>query len=157
MAVLKVRKYPDKILCRRAGEVPVVDAEVRRLLDDMAMTMYAVGGVGLAGPQVGLDMRLIVIDVGEGLLKLVNPVIVKSEGISVIEEGCLSVPDVTVKVKRASKVTVKALNADGRGELIKAEGLLAHAFGQEIDHLNGRLIIDYLPFYKKMFIKKRAT
>ncbi|MFH1867896.1 MAG: peptide deformylase [Candidatus Omnitrophota bacterium] len=157
MSVLDVRKYPDKILCKRANEVPVVDAEVRRLLDDMAMTMYAVSGVGLAGPQVGIDMRLIVIDVGKGLLKLVNPKIIASEGESVLEEGCLSIPDVTVRVKRAAKVRVKALNNEGKDELIEAEGLLAHAFQQEIDHLDGKLIIDYLPFYKKIFIKKRLS
>lgn len=156
MAVLNVRKYPDEMLRKKAKEVSVVDAEVRRLLDDMAMTMYAVNGIGLAGPQVGLDMCLIVIDVGKGLLKLVNPKIVSSEGKSVFEEGCLSVPDVTVKIKRASKVKVKALNNEGRDELIEAEGLLAHAFQQEIDHLDGKLIIDYLPFYKKIFIKKRV-
>jgi peptide deformylase len=157
MAVLKIRIYPEEILSRRAKEVAVVDAEIRRLLDDMAMTMYAVGGVGLAGPQVGIGMRLIVIDVGKGLLKLANPRIIESRGSSVLEEGCLSVPDTKVKVKRAARLKVRALNSQGKEELIEAEGLLAHAFQQEIDHLNGKLIIDYLPFYKKMFVKKRLA
>ncbi len=151
MAILNIRKYPDAALRKVCSEVKVVDAEVRRLLDDMAMTMYAANGVGLAASQVGLDIRIIVIDTGKGLLKLVNPKITKSEGHSVFEEGCLSVPDVTVKIKRPAKLVVSALNDSGRPELIKAEGLLAHAFGQEIDHLNGKLIIDYLPFYKKFF------
>ncbi len=153
MAILDVVKYPDPILRKRCSDVKAVDAEIKRLLDDMAMTMYAVGGVGLAAPQVGLDVRLIVIDVGLGLLKLVNPKIVKSEGYSTIEEGCLSVPNVFVKIKRRAKLTVSALNDSGKPELIKAEGLLAHAFGQEIDHINGKLIIDYLPFYRRLFAK----
>ena len=153
MAILDIVKYPDPILRKRCSDVKIVDVEISRLLDDMAMTMYAVKGVGLAAPQVGLDMRLIVIDVGTRLLKLVNPKIIDSQGCAVMEEGCLSVPEVYVKVKRKAKLTVSALNDSGKPELIKAEGLLAHAFGQEIDHLNGKLIIDYLPFYRRMFVK----
>lgn len=155
MAIIEIRKYPDKILLTRCKEVSVVDGEIRRLLDDMAQTMYAVEGIGLAAPQIGLDMRLIVVDIGQGLMKLINPKIIAREGKSILEEGCLSVTDVTAKVKRAARVTVSALNTYGKPELIKAEGLLAHALQQEIDHLNGKLIIDYLPFYKRFFIKRR--
>ncbi len=154
MAILNIKKYPDKVLRKRCKEVQSIDGEIKRLLDDMAMTMYAVNGVGLAATQVGLDMRIIVIDIGDGLMKLINPKITKKEGTSVMEEGCLSVPNVYVKVKRSAKIVVSALNIDGKQELIKAEGLLAHAFGQEIDHLNGKLIIDYLPFYKRFFLRK---
>ena len=154
MAILDIKKYPDKVLRKRCKEVQSIDGEIKRLLDDMAMTMYAVNGVGLAATQVGLDMRIIVIDIGDGLMKLINPKITKKEGTSVMEEGCLSVPDVYVKVKRPESIVVSALNIDGNPELIKAEGLLAHAFGQEIDHLNGKLIIDYLPFYKRFFLRK---
>lgn len=153
MAILDIRKYPDPCLRKKCREIEVVDSEIRRLLDDIVMTMYAVNGIGLAAPQVGLDIRIIVIDVGQGLLKLVNPKIIKSEGVSVLEEGCLSIPDTYVKVKRKQKIAVSALDNYGKPQLIWAEGLLAHAFGQEIDHLNGKLIIDYLPFYKKMFVK----
>ena len=153
MAILDIRKYPDPCLRKKCREIEVVDSEIRRLLDDMVMTMYAVNGIGLAAPQVGLDIRIIVIDVGQGLLKLVNPKIMKSEGVSVLEEGCLSIPNTYVKVKRKQKIAVSALDNYGKPQLIWAEGLLAHAFGQEIDHLNGKLIIDYLPFYKKMFVK----
>ena len=153
MAVLDILKYPNPVLRKRCSDVKIIDAEIRRLLDDMAMTMYAVNGVGLAAAQVGLNMRIIVIDLGTRLLKLVNPRIVESQGSSVIEEGCLSVPDVYVKVKRKARLTVSALSYSGEQELIKAEGLLAHAFGQEIDHLNGKLIIDYLPFYRRVFMK----
>jgi len=153
MAILDIVKYPDPILRKRCSDVKTVDVEISRLLDDMAMTMYAVKGIGLAAPQVGLDIRLIVIDVGTRLLKLVNPKIIESQEYSVMEEGCLSIPDVYVKVKRRAKLTVSALNDSGKPELIKAQGLFAHAFGQEIDHLNGKLIIDYLPFYRRMFVK----
>lgn len=153
MAILDIKKHPDPILRKRCSKVEVVDSEIRRLLSDMAMTMYAVNGVGLAAPQVGLDMQLIVIDAGTGLLKLANPYIVKKEGESVLEEGCLSVPEVYVKVRRPARLVVSALNESGKPELIKAEGLLAHAFCQEIDHINGKLIIDYLPFYKRLFIR----
>lgn len=155
MAILYVRKYPDKILRTRCKDVPVINGEIRRLLDDMAQTMYAVKGIGLAGPQIGLDIRLVVIDIGEGLIKLINPKIVTSGGSSVLEEGCLSVPNLTVKVKRAAKVTVSALDIYAKPELIKATGLLAHVLQQEIDHLNGKLIIDYLPFYKRLLVKRR--
>ncbi|NQT95060.1 MAG: peptide deformylase [Candidatus Omnitrophica bacterium] len=155
MAVLEIRKYPDKVLRQRCKEVPNIDGEIRRLFDDMAMTMYAVSGIGLAASQVGIDKRLIVIDVGKGLLKLINPKIIESKGTSVLEEGCLSVPDLYVKVKRAEEVTVQALNIDGKPELIKADGLLAHVFQQELDHLDGKLIIDYLPFYKRFLLTRR--
>ena len=153
MAILDIRKYPDPCLRKKCREIEVVDSEIRRLLDDMAMTMYSVNGVGLAAPQVGLDIKIIVIDIGQGLLKLVNPKVIKSEGVSVFEEGCLSIPDTYIKVKRKQKLVISALDNYGKSQLIQAEGLLAHAFGQEIDHLNGKLIIDYLPFYKRMFVK----
>jgi peptide deformylase len=153
MAILDIKKYPDPCLRKQCRDVDIVDSEVRRLLDDMAMTMYAVEGIGLAAPQVGLDIRIIVIDIGKGLLKLVNPKIIKSEESSVLEEGCLSVPGISVKVKRRRKIVVSALDDYGKPQLFNAEGLLAHAFGQEIDHLNGKLIIDYMPFYKRIFLK----
>jgi peptide deformylase len=153
MAILDIKKYPDPCLRVKCREVEVIDSEIKRLLDDMAMTMYAVNGVGLAAPQVGLDIRIICIDIGKGLLKLVNPKIVRSEGVSVLEEGCLSVPNTYVRVKRKRKLVVSALDHNSKPQLITAEGLLAHAFGQEIDHINGKLIIDYMPFYKRVFRK----
>ncbi|MFC1807547.1 peptide deformylase [Candidatus Omnitrophota bacterium] len=155
MTVLEVRKYPDPILRARCKEVEVIDGEIRRLFDDMVMTMHAVKGIGIAANQVGIDLRLIVVDVGDGIIKLANPEIVSKEGSSVLEEGCLSVPNLNVKVKRCSKLDVKGLNIDGKLEVISAKGLLAHAFQQEIDHINGKLIIDYLPFYKKILFKRR--
>ncbi|MFA5068864.1 MAG: peptide deformylase [Candidatus Omnitrophota bacterium] len=158
MAILNIVKYPDPCLRKKCRRVEVVDDGIRRLLEDMAMTMYAANGVGLAACQVGRDIRVIVIDVGHGLLKLVNPQIIKAQGVSKMEEGCLSVPDIYVKVNRKKRLTVSALDSNGNPLMLKADGgLLAHAFGQEIDHLNGKLIIDYLPFYKKIFPNKRLT
>jgi peptide deformylase len=154
MAILEIRKYPDKILRKRCREVEAVTDETRRLLDDMAQAMYLANGVGLAAPQVGVDARLIVVDIGKGLFKVINPKIIKKRGTSVIEEGCLSIPNTYVKVKRPANITVSGLDISGRPQTIKAEGLMAHAFGQEIDHLNGKLIIDYLPFYKRLLVKK---
>jgi len=155
MAVLDIRKYPDKILRKKCKEVPVVDGEIRRLFDDMVMTMQATKGIGLAAPQVGLDMRLIVVDIGEGPLKLVNPKIISKKGSSILEEGCLSLPGVNIKVKRAAAVTVSALNIQNKPELIKATGIFSHVLQHEIEHLNGKLLIDYIPFYKRAFVKKR--
>jgi peptide deformylase len=153
MAILNIRKYPDPCLRSKCREVSVVDSEIRRLLDDMAQTMYSVKGIGLAAPQIGLDLSLIVIDAGKGLLKLVNPKIIQNEETSFLEEGCLSLPNIYVKVKRPLKLVVSALDIYGKKQLIRSYGLLSHVFGQEIDHLNGKLIIDYLPFYKKLFIR----
>ena len=153
MAVIAIRKYPDPILRKKSKKVKEVDDAVRRIFDDMAMTMYAVRGVGIAAPQIGVDKRLIAVDAGSGLVKLANPEITKSSGVSVLEEGCLSVPNTYVKVKRAAKITIKGLDENGREKTITAEGLMAHAFQQEVDHINGKLIIDYLPFYKKIFKK----
>ncbi|MDD5504373.1 MAG: peptide deformylase [Candidatus Omnitrophica bacterium] len=154
MAILNIIKYPDPCLRKKCRKVEVVNTEIRKLLDDMAMTMYAANGVGLAASQVGMDIRVIVIDTGQELLKLVNPEIIKAEGTSLMEEGCLSLPNTYVKVSRKKKLVVSALDDKGKRCALNVNGgLLAHAFGQEIDHLNGKLIIDYLPFYKKIFSK----
>ncbi|MEA3485875.1 MAG: peptide deformylase, partial [Candidatus Aerophobetes bacterium] len=109
-------------------------------------TMYASQGIGLAAPQVGIDKRLIVVDVGEGLLKLINPLILLEEGESILEEGCLSLPGVNVKVKRAKSVVVEGWNEKRKRIKIKSEDLFAHAIQHEVDHLQGILIIDYADF-----------
>jgi peptide deformylase len=120
----------------------------------MARVMYHIGGIGLAANQVGIDKSMAVVDVGDGLYKLVNPRIVKKEGAQILEEGCLSVPGVFVKVKRAKKVEVKALDESGNPVTIKAEGLMACCLQQEIDHLNGKLIVDYASLLQRLKIKK---
>lgn len=134
----------------------VGDSE-RAMLRDMAETMYLNKGVGIAAVQVGVDKQLAVVDVGDGLIKLVNPTIIKKDGGDTQEEGCLSLPDTTVKVKRAERIVVSFLKEDGDVSQIFADGLLARAIQHEIDHLSGKLIIDYLNPIKKLLLKRRPS
>ena len=150
---LKLRLFGDPVLTDGVKQISEVTDNHRKLLSQMARIMYVTSGIGLAGPQVGIDEALIVVDSGTGLYKLVNPKIVKQEGAQEIDEGCLSVPGVSVKVKRAKKVTVEALDEFGKAVTIEAEELLACVFQHELDHLNGKLIIDYSPDKEKL-IKK---
>lgn len=153
MAGLRVVKYPQKILRKAAEPILKVTDEERRMLDEMAKMMYLSQGVGLAAVQVGIDKRLAVVDTGNGLIKMVNPSVVRSEGYESQEEGCLSVPGASVKVKRAKKVVVSYMDEQGRVVELKAEGLLARAIQHEIDHLQGRLIIDYMGPVKRIIQK----
>ena len=132
----------DDVLRKRARRVDKFDKRLRILLDDMADTMYAADGVGLAAPQVGILRRVVVIDVGDGLIELVNPEIIASEGAVVGAEGCLSVPGRRGTVERPEKVTVTAQNRDGKALQLEAEGLLAVAMCHEIDHLDGIVYVD---------------
>ena len=152
---LKIRKLPDTILRKKAAKVIRVGDAERQALSSMARAMYLNQGVGLAALQVGIDKQLAVVDVGEGLIKLINPVIVKRGGSESREEGCLSVPGECVKVKRSKKITVNFLKEDGDAAQLKAEGLLARAIQHEIDHLLGRLIIDYLNPVKRLLLKSK--
>lgn len=144
MALRNIRKYQEKddILRKRSKEVKVIDDKIIELLKDMAETMYHEEGIGLAAPQVGILKRLVVIDIGEGLIKLINPVIIKEAGKQQELEGCLSVPGVTGEVIRPEKVRVKAQNENGEFFELEGEGLLARAFCHELDHLDGILFID---------------
>ncbi|MBO2519446.1 MULTISPECIES: peptide deformylase [Limnochorda] len=142
MAVREIRLYPDPVLRRPAKPVTRVTKKLARLAQDMAETMYAANGVGLAAPQVGKGVRLAVVDVGDGLITLFNPVIVAREGTAVDVEGCLSIPKITAYVERAAQVTVEALDLEGRPFRVEADGLLARALQHEIDHLDGILIVD---------------
>jgi peptide deformylase len=155
LADLKVVKFPDSILRKKARKVGKVTAAERSILDDMARAMYLSQGVGLAAVQVGIDRQLAVIDTGNGLIKMMNPIIVKKEGVDSQEEGCLSCPGECVKIKRAKKITVSYLTEDGEVEELKADGLLARAIQHEIDHLGGTLIIDYLGPIKKLLLKAK--
>jgi peptide deformylase len=121
----------------------------------MAQVMYADAGVGLAAPQVGISEAMIVADVGTGLYKLINPRMVKKEGSQQLEEGCLSIPGVCVKVRRARKVQIQAQDDSGKHVTIEAEGLLACVLQHEIEHLRGKLIVDYASFIEKLKMKKR--
>ena len=142
MARYKVVLAGDPVLRRIAHPVKEVNENIKKLLDNMAETMYHAKGVGLAAPQVGISKRVIVVDIGEGLFKLVNPEIVASSGIQDGAEGCLSLPDVVGNVKRSERVTVKALDENGDEVTIEATGYLARAFQHEIDHLNGIIFTD---------------
>ncbi|MHB1233683.1 MAG: peptide deformylase [Burkholderiales bacterium] len=163
MAILPILHYPDERLHTRAKPVPVVDDSVRRLIADMAETMYAAPGIGLAATQVDVHQRLIVIDISENrdqLLVLVNPVIVKAEGRAEREEGCLSVPGIYETVTRAARISVKFLDRDGKEVILDTDGLLAVCIQHEMDHLEGKVFVEYLSRLKqnriKQKLKKRA-
>ena len=142
MPVLEIRKAGDKVLKTKAEPVKKVDRKIKKLLDDMAKTMYEADGVGLAAPQVGVSLRVIVVDVGEGLIELVNPAIVEASGSELGTEGCLSIPGIYGEVERYAKVTVVGINRHGKQVKITAEGLLARCLQHEIDHLDGILFIE---------------
>ncbi|MDK8192346.1 peptide deformylase [Paenibacillus sp. UMB7766-LJ446] len=144
MSIRIIVKEPDDVLHKRAKEVTKVTPNVQKLLDDMADTMYDAEGVGLAAPQVGILKRLIVIDCGDeqGLIKMINPEIISSEGEQFGPEGCLSIPGINGDVRRFETVTVKGLDREGKELIITGSGLLSRAFQHEIDHLDGVLFTD---------------
>ncbi|HLV67457.1 MAG TPA: peptide deformylase [Polyangiaceae bacterium] len=154
MATRTVLKYPDPRLREKAKPVEAVTDEIRTLVDDMAETMYASKGCGLAAPQIGVSLRVFVVDcAGEDeasdLRIFINPEIVESRGTQTWSEGCLSLPGVSEEIKRAERVTVRALDRDGRPFELEADGLLAVAIQHELDHLNGVLMIDKLSALKR--------
>ncbi len=144
MAIRIVREDGDEILRKKAKEVQEVDDKIREILDDMVDTLHNYNGVGLAGPQIGLLKRLVVIDLydDKGPMKLVNPVIIKQKGEQEVEEGCLSFPNQFAKIIRPAEVVVEALNENGKKIKIKGSGLLAQALSHELDHLDGILFVD---------------
>lgn len=146
MAILKILQYPDERLHTVAAPVSQIDDKIRVLIRDMAETMYAAPGIGLAATQVDVHQRVIVIDTSEArdqLLVLINPEIIVSNGVSDYEEGCLSVPGIYGKVQRAESVTVKALDAEGATFELEADGLLAVCIQHEMDHLAGKVFVEY--------------
>ncbi|HEY6019571.1 MAG TPA: peptide deformylase [Candidatus Paceibacterota bacterium] len=158
MAILQILQYPDERLHTVAQPVAEVTDKTRRLISDMAETMYAAPGIGLAATQVDVHQRLIVIDISEDksqLLTLINPVLLESSGVSECEEGCLSVPGIYEKVRRAAKVRVRALDGNGKEFTLDAEGLLAICIQHEMDHLEGRVFVDYLSFLKQTRIRSK--
>ncbi|HHW41489.1 MAG TPA: peptide deformylase [Syntrophomonadaceae bacterium] len=142
MAVYRIVELGDQVLREKARPVPVINKNILKLLDNLADTMYAAKGVGLAAPQIGISKRVIVVDAGDGLLELVNPEIIGSRGEDIAVEGCLSIPGVAGEVKRAEQVEVKGLDRAGKVVKVRANGLLARALQHEIDHLDGILFID---------------
>ena len=177
MALHKILTYPDPFLRKKCAPVEEIDGEVLRLLDDMAETMYGARGVGLAASQIGVDKRVVVVDIsprntgagegegeegadeaeyeGPGLIELINPEIISSGGEVVAEEACLSIPGFTSDVKRKQRVVIEAYNREGELMEIEAEELLARVFQHEIDHLDGVLFIDRLPRLKRELIKRK--
>lgn len=142
MAIRNIRTDGDEILRKVSKEVDKIDTKILTLLKDLAETMYKAGGVGLAAPQTGILKRILVIDVGEGLIELINPKILEESGEQMEVEGCLSLPGITGEVKRPETVKVEALNSDGKRVTVEGKGLLAIALCHEIDHLNGILFKD---------------
>ena len=151
---LKIKTFSDPGLRKKSLLVKEVTARHRDTLSQMAVLMYEGDGVGLAAPQVGINEAMIVADIGSGLYKLINPKIVEASGSQVNQEGCLSVPGICVKIKRADKVKIKAQDDFGKPLDIEADGLLACVFQHEIDHLKGKLIVDYASFFEKFRINK---
>lgn len=152
MAILPILRYPDPRLHKVAKPVAVVDDEIRRLARNMAETMYAAPGVGLAATQVDVHKQLILVDLSETrdqLLVLINPQILESRGQSDCEEGCLSVPGIFEKIARAEWVKVRALNLDGKFFMIEATGLLSVCIQHEMDHLKGKVFVEYLSRLKQ--------
>ncbi|OPY57197.1 MAG: Peptide deformylase [Pelotomaculum sp. PtaU1.Bin035] len=142
MAVYKIVELGNEILREKAKAVPKITPNILKLLDNMAETMYGAKGVGLAAPQVGVAKRVVTVDSGKGLVGLINPEIIKFDGLETDSEGCLSVPGTIGDVDRAAMVEVKYLDRLGKEQIIKAAGLFARALQHEIDHLDGILFID---------------
>lgn len=153
MALLPIVKVPDPVLRQKTKKVRKIDSSIQKLIDDMVETMYDAPGVGLAANQVGVSLRLCVIDCPDsspGLVVLINPEIIRRIGTRECEEGCLSLPGYKGVVPRSEKVVVKALNRDGRPVRYHADGLFAEAIEHEVDHLNGILYFDYLDSIDKL-------
>lgn len=158
MAILNILHYPDPRLFTVAKPVQQVDARIKTLIDDMAQTMYQAPGIGLAATQVNCHEQVIVIDVSEThdqLLVLINPRIIQKDGVQVYEEGCLSVPGIFEEVTRAQHITVEALNREGKQFRMHAEGLLAVCIQHEMDHLLGKVFVQYLSNLKQNRIRSK--
>jgi len=159
MVNLRIRHFPeDSVLRQKAKRVSVIDSSIQRLIDDMIETMQQAKGIGLAAPQVGVPLRVIVIQVpGEQPVVIINPEIVEHTDEQEVTEGCLSVPGYIGEIKRAAQVTVKGRDRQGKRIKIKADGLMAEALEHEIDHLNGILYIDHLESQDKLHQVDRRT
>lgn len=161
--ILPILSYPDKRLREPGKEVDAFDAELHRLIDDMAETMYAAPGVGLAAPQVGVSKRLFIVDVAadedepSDLRVFINPRIISAEGETTFNEGCLSFPGIREDIDRAASVKVRALDKNGTPFELEADGLLAIAIQHENDHLDGKLMIDHLSVLRRRLVHRAMT
>ncbi|RTZ61469.1 MAG: peptide deformylase [Gammaproteobacteria bacterium] len=158
MAILDIIKYPDPRLHMVADEVADINQDTRQLVADMAQTMYEAPGIGLAAPQVDRLLRVIVVDISEDrndLRAFINPEIIEKDGTKECEEGCLSVPGIYASIQRAERIKVRALNTDGKVFELEADGLLGVCIQHEIDHLDGKVFVDYLSRIKRDRIVKK--
>jgi peptide deformylase len=158
LSILTILEFPDERLRKKAVAVKTVDDQIKKIVDDMLETMYESHGVGLAATQVNVHQRIVVIDVSEEKnqpLFLINPEIIEKDGVEESEEGCLSVPGFFEKVKRAEHIRVRALNRDGQQFEFEARDLLAVCVQHELDHLDGKLFVDYISPLKRQRIKKK--
>jgi peptide deformylase len=160
LTFLEIMVFGHPVLAKKAEEIKNIDDELCQLAQNMVHTMHAAPGIGLAAPQVNKSVRLIIVDLSLGeqkneIIILANPEILDSQGEAIMEEGCLSVPDINEKVVRPSHIVAKGTDLDGNEKIIEAEGLLARVFCHEIDHLNGKLFIEHLSPLKKSLIKKK--
>ena len=161
MAIKKILMYPDPRLLKQSAKIEKIDAEVKAIAEDLADTMYSAEGVGLAAPQIGINKRIFVMDCNDGQEKreyviVINPeVISSSEELKTYKEGCLSIPEITEEVVRPEKVQVNYEDLSGKLKTEKLDGLWATCFQHELDHLNGKLFIDYLKPIKKTLIKNK--
>ncbi|HDN86550.1 MAG: peptide deformylase [Candidatus Omnitrophota bacterium] len=153
---LDIKKYPDKILRSKCQVVEEITENEIRIFEMMVYTMQYFGGIGLAAPQVGIPSRLIIAGVGNRIVKLANPQIIETKGRDKMAEGCLSIPNIRVEVKRPYEVVIEGINEKGKLTQIKAKGLLARVLQHEIDHLNGKLIIDYMGIFGKLKLKLKG-
>ena len=154
--MLEIKKLPNTVLRKKCEPISEVGSAEKELFSKMADAMYKSQGIGLAAPQIGISKKIIVIDTGKGLLKMINPKILSAKGKASMEEGCLSVPGNSVNVERSDEVTVSYLDENGKKCKKTFHDLTARVIQHEMDHLNGKLIIDYLPWYKRVFCKKRG-
>ncbi len=160
MPILEIIKYGNPTLAKKAKEIKTIDKEIEELAQNMVQTMHAAPGIGLAAPQVNVSKRLIVADISVGersedLIILINPELISQVGEIILEEGCLSVPNINEKVTRPTRVVVKGTDLKGKEKIIEAEGTLARVFCHEIDHLNGKLFFENLSPLKRDIIKKK--
>lgn len=160
MSIRKIYQYPEPVLRKKAVPITKFNDELKNLVNDMAETMYDAPGIGLAAPQIGESIKLIVVDITKedeekAFMALVNPEIVEKEGTQLDEEGCLSVPELTSKVKRSKKITVKFQNLEGEEQELTTVDRFAVVLQHEIDHLHGILFIDHLSSLKRTLYKKK--
>jgi len=150
-----VRIYPDPVLIKKSAPVQNIDGKIKMVVDRMAEVMYANKGIGLAAPQIGILSRILIVDIGEGCRVLINPEIVRGEGESVMEEGCLSLPTIEVPVKRMEEVFIRGQNLESKKVSLELFGFPGRVYQHEIDHLNGILIIHHISRLKRELLIKR--